>query len=61
MLTDGTTHAVAVLESVDPGRHGELGAAVGDLADRVESLLGATVARRAILTKGQPAVSLEAT
>jgi DNA/RNA-binding domain of Phe-tRNA-synthetase-like protein len=59
MLTEGTTHAVAVLESVDPGRNQDLTAAVEDLAGRVESLLGATVARRAILTRERRAVLLE--
>jgi DNA/RNA-binding domain of Phe-tRNA-synthetase-like protein len=60
MLTEGTTHAVAVLESVDPDRHDDLAAALESLATRVEELLGATVVRRAILTPDQPAVSLDA-
>jgi len=59
MLTEGTSRAVAVLESVDPARHADLDAALAALAARVEDLMGARVVRHAVLSAGSPAVSLE--
>lgn len=60
MLTEDTTHAIAIIESVDPARHDDLAAALATLAGRVEELMGATVAARAILTRDEPSISLDA-
>ncbi len=60
MLTERTTHAVAIIESVDPARHDDLAAALESLAERVNGLMGATVAARVILTRDNPSVSLDA-
>jgi DNA/RNA-binding domain of Phe-tRNA-synthetase-like protein len=59
MLTEQTTHAVAIIESVDPARHDDLAAALGSLATRVQDLMGATVAARAVLDRDNPSISLE--
>lgn len=61
MLTERTTHAVAIIESVDPARHDDLAAALDALAERVQRFMGATVVRRAIVTRANPFVSLDAT
>jgi DNA/RNA-binding domain of Phe-tRNA-synthetase-like protein len=58
MLTENTTHAIAIIESVDPSRHDDLAAALSSLAERVESLMGATVAQSGILTRDNPSISL---
>lgn len=58
MLTETTTHAVAIIESVDPGRHGDLAAALDTLAGRIQQRMGATVVRRDILDRENPSVSL---
>lgn len=60
MLTESTTHAVAILESVDPSRHENLAAALDALAERIVDLMGATVVRRDILTQANPSISLHA-
>ena len=59
MLTERTTHAVAIIESVDPARHDDLAGALDTLAERVQQLMGATVVRRAIVTRKNPSVSLD--
>lgn len=59
MLTERTKRAIAVVESVDPARRGDLEAALADLAGRIEESLGATVAARAILTRDSPSISLD--
>lgn len=61
MLTENTTHAVAIIESVDPSRHVDLAAALDSLAERVQQLMGATAVRRAILNRDTPSISLEGT
>lgn len=61
MLTTDTTRAIAIIESVDPARHDDLVAALASLAGRVEELMGANVATRAIVTRDEPSVSLDAT
>jgi DNA/RNA-binding domain of Phe-tRNA-synthetase-like protein len=61
MLTEHTTRAVAIIESVDASRHDDVAAALDSLADRAESLMGARVVRRAILTRETPSISLDAT
>ena len=58
MLTEGTTHAIAVIESVDPARHADLAAALALLAERIGDRMGATIAAQAILTRDTPSVSL---
>jgi DNA/RNA-binding domain of Phe-tRNA-synthetase-like protein len=60
MLTEQTTHAVAIIESVDPTRHDDLAAALGSLSDRVQTSTGAIVAARAILTRDNPSIWLGA-
>jgi DNA/RNA-binding domain of Phe-tRNA-synthetase-like protein len=60
MLTEATTNAVAIIESVDPSRSGSLEAALDALAGRVSELMGATVIRRAMVTREAPAITLEA-
>lgn len=60
MLTERTTRAVAILESVDPGRHDDLAAALDMLADRVREHMGAAVEAQALLTRDQSSISLGA-
>lgn len=59
MLTESTSHAIAIIESVVPARHEDLDAALASLATRVEELLGATVADRAIITRHDPSIALD--
>jgi DNA/RNA-binding domain of Phe-tRNA-synthetase-like protein len=61
MLTEDTTRAIAIIESVDPARHDDLVAALASLAGRAQELMGATVATRAIVTRHEPSISLDAT
>jgi DNA/RNA-binding domain of Phe-tRNA-synthetase-like protein len=58
MLTEHTTHAIAIIESVDPARHDDLAAALASLADRVQTLMGATVVTRTIMTQESSALDL---
>jgi DNA/RNA-binding domain of Phe-tRNA-synthetase-like protein len=48
MLTEQTSHALLVMESVDPGRHGALAEAAQQLAERAVRHLGGE-SRRAVL------------
>ncbi len=57
MLTERTTNAFLILESVDPARHDDLVRALDDLAGRAQAALGGTVEKR-ILTKDCPRAEL---
>lgn len=59
MLTERTTRAVAIIESIDASRHDEVLAALDALAERVERHLAATISRRSIVTVDTPTVSLD--
>ena len=57
MLTESTTNAFLILESVDPARHDDLAAALDDLAARTKAALGGEMESH-IVTKGSPAIAL---
>ena len=57
MLTESTTNAFLILESVDPARHDDLAAALDDLAARTQAALGGEMESR-IVTKDSPAIAL---
>lgn len=51
MLTEDSSKAFLIIESVDPKREGDLEGAVDDLADLVTSYLGAEVYAKKVITK----------
>ena len=57
MLTESTTNAFLILESVDPARHDDLAAALDDLAARTQAALGGEMESH-IVTKDSPAIAL---
>lgn len=57
MLTESTTNAFLILESVDPARHDDLVRALDDLAARTKEALGGDVEAR-IVTKDSPELAL---
>ena len=57
MLTESTTNAFLILESVDPARHDDLAAALDDLAARTKAALGGEMESH-IVTKDSPAIAL---
>ena len=58
MLTERTTRAVAIIESVDPSRRADLEAALASLAGRVERLMGANIDAQEILVRGNASIGL---
>ena len=51
MLTEDSSKAFLIIESVDPKREGDLEGAVDDLADLVTRYLGAEVYAKKVITK----------
>ena len=51
MLTEDSTSAFLIFESVNPERHDELAAAVSELADRISKYLGGEIKVQKILNK----------
>ena len=58
MLTENSTSAFLIFESVDPARHDDLEAAVSALAEATAKYLGGTIAAREILTRDHPEIVL---
>jgi len=58
MLTEDSTSAFLIFESVNPERHDELAAAVSELADRISKYLGGEIKVQKILTKDDCEITL---
>lgn len=58
-LTDSTSHAVLIIENVDPARMNDCRAAIEDLAGYLERFLGASVVRTGLVTASSPEISLD--
>lgn len=58
MLTDDSTSAFLIFESVDPSRHDDLAAAVSELAALVSKHLGGEIKAQKILTKDDSEITL---
>ena len=58
MLTEESTSAFLIFESVNPERHDELAAAVSELADRISKYLGGEIKVQKILTKDDCEITL---
>ncbi len=58
-LTDNSRKAFLIIESVDPSRKDDLQSAIGELADMVESRLGATIFAKEIITKENPTMIID--
>lgn len=59
-VTDQTPHCVFIMENLQPERAGDLRAAIDELAQQLEELLGATVQNKGIVTRDNPEFVLEA-
>ncbi len=57
-LSDGSTNAFLVIESVDPSRSADLRSAVDELARLAERYLGATIVARRIITRDDPEMTV---
>lgn len=58
-LTDKTDKAFLIIESVDPGRSGDLAEAIDALAMLVERYLGARLFAKTLITKDNPVVVID--
>ena len=59
-LTDESAKAFLIIESVDPARADDLQAAIDELADLVESHLGATIFAKEVVTRDNPTMVIDA-
>ena len=59
-LTDESSKAFLIIESVDPARADDLQAAIDELADLVESHLGATIFAKEVVTRNNPTMVIDA-
>ncbi len=59
-LTDESSKAFLIIESVDPARADDLQAAIDELADLVESHLGATIFAKEVVTRDNPTMVIDA-
>lgn len=57
-VSDETPHCVFIMENIQPERIDDLRAAMDELAGQLESILGATVERKEILTRDHPEMVL---
>ncbi len=58
-LTDESSNALLVVESVDPSRADELAQAVDELAALIEQYLGGEIAAKAIITRDSPELVID--
>ncbi len=58
-LTDESSNALLVIESVDPSRADELAQAVDELAALIEQYLGGEIAAKAIITRDSPELAID--
>ena len=58
MLTEKTKHAIAVIESVDPTRHGDLQEALNELATWVKEIGVASVSVNTIVNRNKPEIEV---
>lgn len=59
-VSDATPHVMFIMECVDPSRSADLHAAIDELAEKCQQLLGATVTNREFVTREHPEATLEA-
>ena len=57
-LTDDSKNAFLIIECVEPGRAADLEAALDEVAQLVESCLGANIENRAVITRDNPEMTI---